>query len=119
MKSKIKKYLVLDDVLVNVDDDIILHKGEKVDIELVNTLNGWPCVNIDGELYDITLEEDEFKEFFKEIMSDEEVIKTKAVIEFGMSLVNEYDDRGVQVPYFLYERIIELQNDLILKAITM
>ena len=119
MKSKIKKYLVLDDVLVNVDDDIILNKGEKVDIELVNTLNGWPCVNIDGELYDIALEEDEFKEFFKEIMSDEEVIKTKAVIEFGMSLVNEYDDRGVDVPYFLYERIIELQNDLIKKAITM
>lgn len=119
MKSKIKKYLVLDDVLVNVDDDIILNKGDKVDIELVNTLNGWPCVNIDGELYDIALEEDEFKEFFKEIMSDEEVIKTKAVIEFGMSLVNEYDDRGVDVPYFLYERIIELQNDLIKKAITI
>ena len=119
MKSKIKRYLVLDDVLVNVDDDIILNKGDKVDIELVNTLNGWPCVNIDGELYDITLEEDEFKEFFKEIMSDEEVIKTKAVIEFGMSLVNEYDDRCVDVPYFLYERIIELQNDLIKKAITM
>lgn len=119
MKSKIKRYLVLDEVLVNVDDDIILHKGEKVDIELLNTPNGWPCINIDGELYDIALEENEFKEFFKEIMSDEEVIKTKAAIEFGMSLVDEYDDRGVEVPYFLYERIIELQNGLIKKAITI
>lgn len=117
MKSKIKRYLVLDEV--NVDDDIILHKGEKVDIELLNTPNGWPCVNIDGELYDIALEENEFKEFFKEIMSDDEVVKAKAAIEFGMSLVDEYDDRGLGVPYFLYERIIELQNDLILKAITM
>lgn len=119
MKSKIKRYLVLDEVLVNVDDDIILHKGEKVDVELIKTPNGWPCVNIDGELYDIALEKNEFKEFFKEIMSDEEVIKVKAAIEFGMSLVDEYDNRGLDVPYFLYERIIELQNDLILKAITM
>lgn len=119
MKSKIKRYLVLDEVLVNVDDDIILRKGEKVDVELLNTPNGWPCVNIDGELYDIALEENEFKEFFKEIMSDDEVVKTKAAIEFGMSLVDEYDDRGVEVPYFLYERIIELQNNLIQKAIIM
>lgn len=117
MKSKIKRYLVLDEV--NVDDDIILHKGDKVDIELVSTPNSWPCVNIDGELYDIALEKDEFEEFFKEIMSDEEVVKAKAAIEFGMSLVDEYDDRGLDVPHFLYERIIELQNDLILKAITM
>lgn len=117
MKSKIKRYLVLDEV--NVDCDIILHKGDKVDIELVNTPNSWPCVNIDGELYDIALEENEFEEFFKEIMSDEEVIKAKAAIEFGMSLVDEYDDRGLDVPYFVYERIIELQNDLIKKAITI
>lgn len=43
-------------------------------------------------------------------MSKEEIL---TALEFGKDIVAEYKERNEKVPAFVYERIIELQDQLI------
>lgn len=64
-----KYYEVIDVVIVSNEEEIvILDPGDVVEIEFDDVPNGYPCLILNGEMYDIAFDdEDEFNEFFREV----------------------------------------------------
>lgn len=63
-----KNFEVIDTVYVDEDENIVLEPGDIVEIELDKTPNGWPCLIMNDEMFDIAFDSDEeFNEFFREV----------------------------------------------------
>ena len=62
-----KNFEVIDTVYVDEDENIVLTPGDIVEIEFDKTPNGWPCLIMNDEMYDIAFDDDEFNEFFREV----------------------------------------------------
>lgn len=72
-----KYFEVINKVYVNEEENIILTPGQIVEIEFDDVPNDWPCLIMNGEMYDIAFDdEDEFNEFFREVhMKEGEAIE--------------------------------------------
>ena len=63
-----KYYEVIDVVIVSNEEEIVvLDPGDIVEIEFDDVPNEYPCLVMNGEMYDIAFEDDEFPMFFKEV----------------------------------------------------
>lgn len=63
-----KYYEVIDLVLINEEENVVLEPGDIVEIEFDDVPNEYPCLILNGEMYDIAFDdEDEFNEFFREV----------------------------------------------------
>lgn len=64
-----KSYEVLHTVTWEEDENesIVLEPGQIVEIEFDDVPNGWSCLIMNDEMYDIAFDDDEFNEFFREV----------------------------------------------------
>lgn len=63
-----KCYEVIDVVIVSNEEEIVvLDPGDVVEIEFDDVPNEYPCLILNGEMYDIAFDDDEFPMFFKEV----------------------------------------------------
>ena len=81
-----KNFEVIDLVLIDEDENIVLTPGDIVEIEFDDVPNGWPCLIVNDEMYDIAFDDDEFNEFFREVH-----LKEGEAIEFVSKEINVED----------------------------
>lgn len=63
-----KYYEVINTVYVSEEENIVLTPGQIVEIEFDDVPNDWPCLILNGEMYDIAFDSMyEFNYFFKEV----------------------------------------------------
>lgn len=64
-----RKYFEVIDVVIvsNEEEIVVLDPGDVVEIEFDDVPNEYPCLVMNGEMYDIAFEDDEFPMFFKEV----------------------------------------------------
>lgn len=62
-----KNFEVIDYVIIDEEEPIVLEPCQIVEIEFDDVPNGWPCMIINDEMYDVAFDDDEFNEFFREV----------------------------------------------------